>query len=77
MRTELSGSGCGVSRNGELVENRLLEALRRAVQFLEREKIPFVVVGGLANAVWGEPRATRDVDLGTNNGRNLWAGIGG
>ena len=45
------------------MENRLLEALRRAVQFLEREGIPFVVVGGLANAVWGEPRATRDVDL--------------
>jgi hypothetical protein len=45
------------------MENRLLEALRRAVQFLEREDIPFVVVGGLANAVWGEPRTTRDVDL--------------
>jgi hypothetical protein len=45
------------------VENRLLEALRRVVLFLERESIPFVVVGGLANAVWGEPRATRDIDL--------------
>jgi hypothetical protein len=45
------------------MENRLLEALRRAVLFLEREDIPFVVVGGLANAVWGEPRTTRDVDL--------------
>ena len=45
------------------MENRLLEALGRAVQFLEREDIPFVVVGGLANAVWGEPRTTRDVDL--------------
>ena len=33
------------------------------MQFLEREDIPFVVVGGLANAVWGEPRTTRDVDL--------------
>lgn len=43
--------------------NHLLEALRRAVRFLEREGIPFVVVGGLANIVWGEPRATRDVDL--------------
>jgi hypothetical protein len=45
------------------MENRLIEALRRAVQFLEREDIPFVVVGGLANAVWGEPRTTRDVGL--------------
>ena len=45
------------------MENRLLEALRRTVQLLERESIPFVVVGGLANAVWGEPRSTRDVDL--------------
>ena len=33
------------------------------VEFLEREDIPFVIVGGLANAVWGEPRATRDIDV--------------
>jgi len=45
------------------MKNRLLEALGRAAQFLERENIPFIVVGGLANAVWGEPRTTRDVDL--------------
>lgn len=45
------------------MENRLLEALRRTARWLERQGIPFVVVGGLANAVWGEPRATRDVDL--------------
>jgi len=45
------------------MEIRLLEALRLVVHFLEREGIPFVVVGGLANAVWGEPRATRDIDL--------------
>jgi predicted nucleotidyltransferase len=45
------------------MQNRILEALRRAVRFLEHEGIPFVVTGGLANAVWGEPRTTRDVDL--------------
>lgn len=41
----------------------MLEVLRKVVGFLQREAIPFVVVGGLANAVWGEPRATRDVDV--------------
>lgn len=45
------------------MENRLLEVLRKVVGFLQREGIPFVIVGGLANAVWGEPRATRDVDV--------------
>ena len=53
------------------MENRLLEALRRAVRFLERESIPFVVVGGLANTVWGEFRATRDVDLKVYIGKRM------
>lgn len=51
--------------------NWLLEALRRAVRFLEREGIPYVVVGGLANAVWGEFRVTRDVDLKVYIGNSL------
>ena len=29
------------------------------MQFLERERITFVVVGGLANVLLGEPRSTR------------------
>ncbi|MDQ3247585.1 MAG: nucleotidyltransferase, partial [Chloroflexota bacterium] len=45
------------------MEKKLLTALHQAAQFLKREKIPFVVIGGLANSVIGEPRSTRDVDL--------------
>jgi predicted nucleotidyltransferase len=39
------------------------EAYRKALTFLERERVPFVVVGGLAAAFQGEPRATNDVDF--------------
>jgi hypothetical protein len=30
---------------------------------LDRVDIPYMVIGGMANAVWGEPRATLDVDV--------------
>ena len=30
---------------------------------LESMKIDYIIVGGIANAVWGEPRATIDVDV--------------
>lgn len=30
---------------------------------LEGGGIPYMVIGGLANAVWGEPRATLDIDI--------------
>lgn len=39
------------------------DAFRRIVAFLEAERVPFVVIGGLAAGLQGEPRATRDVDL--------------
>lgn len=39
------------------------DAFRKTVTFLEAERIPFVVVGGLAAGLQGEPRMTRDVDL--------------
>ncbi|HKZ53988.1 MAG TPA: nucleotidyltransferase [Anaerolineales bacterium] len=39
------------------------EALRLVVDFLEDKKLPYMVIGGLANAVWGEPRLTRDADF--------------
>lgn len=29
---------------------------------LDRLRIPYMVIGGLANAVWGQPRATLDID---------------
>lgn len=38
-------------------------ALRRVVTALEASEIPYMVVGGIANLAWGEPRTTQDVDL--------------
>ena len=43
---------------------RLIEAtLVRAVDALERERIEYALMGGLASAVVGRPRRTRDLDL--------------
>lgn len=41
----------------------LEEALLQAARLFQEEGIPYMLVGGLANAVWGEPRATVDVDF--------------
>lgn len=30
---------------------------------LEADRVPYALVGGLAVAVWGAPRATKDIDL--------------
>lgn len=40
-----------------------LAALTEIMTFLDRHNIRYVVIGGLANAVWGRPRATLDADL--------------
>jgi len=39
------------------------EALARIVNFLVEHHISYMVIGGLANAVWGEVRTTRDADF--------------
>ena len=39
------------------------EAFRKTVEFLENEQVPFVVVGGLAASLQGEPRYTDDADF--------------
>jgi hypothetical protein len=41
----------------------LIEALRRLKEFLEANCVPYMVIGGIANAVWGQPRYTHDVGL--------------
>lgn len=41
----------------------LLKAVGEVAQFLEEQGIPYVVLGGMAVQYWGEPRATRDVDV--------------
>jgi hypothetical protein len=40
-----------------------LEALAEVKEFLDRHSIKHFVIGGIANAVWGKPRATRDADF--------------
>ena len=41
----------------------LERALRTAARFLEAEGIPYMVIGGVANLVWGLARTTLDVDI--------------
>ena len=38
-------------------------AVRDITQALDVLGIAYAIVGGIANAVWGEPRATIDVDV--------------
>lgn len=42
-------------------------ALLSIARFLESRALPYMVIGGMANAVWGVPRATLDVDV------SVWA----
>ena len=41
----------------------LLDAVAELAKFLEAERIPYAVIGGIAVQYWGEPRTTRDVDI--------------
>lgn len=40
-----------------------LQALNEVQHFLIRHDIQYVVIGGIANAIWGRPRVTLDADL--------------
>ncbi len=49
-----------------------LRAILRSVDCFRRERIPYVLIGAWALAVWGRPRATTDVDfLVKTNEENL------
>ena len=54
-------------------------ALERAVgslaRFLEARRIPYMLIGGIANLVWGEPRATLDVDVSVLVEEDAWPGL--
>lgn len=41
----------------------LERALRAVVLFLDARKTPYMVIGGIANLVWGVPRSTLDIDV--------------
>jgi len=43
--------------------NPLFEAAWELHRFLTDEGIPYVITGGIAVGVWGEPRFTRDLDV--------------
>ncbi|MBC8204078.1 MAG: nucleotidyltransferase [FCB group bacterium] len=43
--------------------NRLEQSLFKIAIFLDDNIVPYMVIGGIANAVWGEPRATLDIDV--------------
>ncbi len=47
----------------------MIESLWALQERLRREGIPSAAVGGIALSVWGEPRATRDVDVRVLLGR--------
>jgi predicted nucleotidyltransferase len=42
--------------------------LKQVAGVLERAGVPYMVIGGLANLAWGEPRTTMDVDITVNTG---------
>jgi len=39
------------------------ELMQKMVDFLERESVPYRIVGSMASIVYGEPRFTNDVDV--------------
>ena len=43
--------------------NDLIDSVIAFQDFLKKEGIPVAAIGGIAVAVWGEPRLTRDIDM--------------
>ncbi len=41
----------------------LFQSIQRLQDLLDSAGIPSIVIGGIAAAIWGEPRVTRDIDL--------------
>lgn len=44
-------------------ESSIAALLERIVACFRRERVPYVLIGAWALAVWGRPRATNDVDI--------------
>jgi hypothetical protein len=45
----------------------LSAAIAKLTAALDADKIPYMIIGGIANLVWGRPRATFDIDV------TIWA----
>ncbi len=43
--------------------NGICQGLREIQDFLERNGVPYMVIGGIGAMVWGEPRSTVDIDI--------------
>lgn len=43
--------------------NVLDAAVERIAAFLQERGIPYMLIGGVANVIWGQPRLTRDADI--------------
>jgi hypothetical protein len=43
--------------------SELGDALALVKDVMDRNVVPYMVIGGLAAVVWGEPRTTRDIDV--------------
>ena len=56
-----------------------MSALEQAVgalaQRLEQQRVAYMLIGGIANLVWGEPRATLDVDASVLVEEAEWPGL--
>ncbi len=46
-----------------VTENAMMALFSSVIKKLEREGVPYMVVGSLASIVYGEPRMTHDMDL--------------
>ena len=47
----------------DTLESSITALLERIVGCFRRERVPYVLIGAWALAVWGRPRATNDVDI--------------
>jgi predicted nucleotidyltransferase len=43
--------------------NPLIQSLKKLCLFFDEQEIEYMLVGGLAVGIWGEPRATIDIDF--------------
>jgi hypothetical protein len=43
--------------------DRFHQALSQLVNLLETRNVPYMIVGAIAAAIWGRPRATADIDV--------------
>jgi hypothetical protein len=46
-----------------ILEGNIAALLQRIVLCFQRERVPYVLIGAWALAVWGRPRATNDLDF--------------